>query len=163
MDQVSVSLRFQVFTRDGFRCVYCGRAAVDGAELHADHAISRKRGGRATLANLVTSCVECNLGKSAQSITRRPLTALAEGAISRTRLFVVTLGLYMRCANYGATYRYMLQLGWPEEILPPRRPRMDGRLWTQCNEPETSWALRSWYAEELDRVLTAVGERRQAG
>jgi hypothetical protein len=57
-------LRWQVFERDGWRCVACGRRRRDGVELHVDHIVPRSRGGQDTLDNLQTLCSECNLGKS---------------------------------------------------------------------------------------------------
>jgi len=62
--EVAVGLRFQVFQRDQFRCRYCGVRVEDGAVLHADHVMPQSRGGPTTLENLVTACVDCNLGKS---------------------------------------------------------------------------------------------------
>lgn len=61
---VAVGLRFDVFMRDGFRCRYCGVSIDDGAILHADHVIPQSKGGATTLENLVTACMDCNLGKS---------------------------------------------------------------------------------------------------
>lgn len=57
-----VRLRFQVLTRDGFKCRYCGQAAPH-VELQVDHVHPRSKGGEDTLDNLVASCRECNLGK----------------------------------------------------------------------------------------------------
>jgi hypothetical protein len=58
-------LRFEVFKRDNFSCVYCGRnVREDGIKLHCDHIDPKSKGGEDTLINLVTSCGECNLGKS---------------------------------------------------------------------------------------------------
>lgn len=65
---LSKSLRFDVFARDGFKCVYCGRGPSVGVTLHADHVKARSRGGPDTLENLVTSCDACNLGKSAKDL-----------------------------------------------------------------------------------------------
>lgn len=61
---MAVGLRFKVFMRDGFRCRYCGVSADDGAILHADHVIPESKGGPTILDNLVTACIDCNLGKS---------------------------------------------------------------------------------------------------
>ncbi len=58
-------LRFLVLRRDGFRCVYCGRAATGGLVLHVDHVIPKSTGGLDAEENLVTSCSDCNLGKAA--------------------------------------------------------------------------------------------------
>jgi hypothetical protein len=58
-------LRYQVFHRDGFRCVACGRrGGDDGVVLHVDHIVPRSKGGEDTLDNLQTLCSACNLGKS---------------------------------------------------------------------------------------------------
>lgn len=56
-------LRFEVFKRDSFTCQYCGRKAPD-VILHVDHVVPESDGGPTTLLNLITSCRDCNLGKS---------------------------------------------------------------------------------------------------
>jgi hypothetical protein len=56
------SLRFRVFRRDSFTCRYCGRKAPS-VPLHVDHIKPWSSGGRTELANLVTACSVCNLGK----------------------------------------------------------------------------------------------------
>lgn len=60
---LSDRLRFEVFKRDCFTCQYCGRKAPE-AILNADHIIAVANGGTDDLLNLVTSCRECNSGKS---------------------------------------------------------------------------------------------------
>jgi hypothetical protein len=67
--KVSNSLRFEVFQRDEHTCQYCGRRAPE-VELEADHLIPVARGGTDAFDNLVTSCRECNSGKSAKLIER---------------------------------------------------------------------------------------------
>lgn len=67
--KVSNSLRFDVFQRDEHTCQYCGRKAPE-VELQADHLIPVARGGTDAFDNLVTSCRECNSGKSAKIIAR---------------------------------------------------------------------------------------------
>lgn len=61
-----LSLRFTVLQRDGFRCQYCGRSPKNNAYviLQIDHMHPESRGGVFTEDNLITSCQECNLGKS---------------------------------------------------------------------------------------------------
>jgi hypothetical protein len=56
-------LRFEVFKRDLFACQYCGRKAPD-VVLNADHIHPVAAGGTNDLMNLVTSCRDCNSGKS---------------------------------------------------------------------------------------------------
>jgi hypothetical protein len=64
---VSKRTRFEVFKRDGFRCIYCGATPVNGelvVKFHADHVEPKSKGGEDDPANLVTACQDCNLGKS---------------------------------------------------------------------------------------------------
>jgi len=63
MGHIPKSRRFAVLARDGFKCRYCGRAAPD-VELHVDHVVPRSRGGNDLEGNLVSSCADCNAGKS---------------------------------------------------------------------------------------------------
>lgn len=67
---VRPGLRFNVFMRDRFRCIVCGRSPATylNVELHADHIVSVYDGGKTTVENLQTLCQECNLGKGRTSI-----------------------------------------------------------------------------------------------
>ena len=60
--EVGFRLRFKILARDNFTCQYCGRRAPS-VELHVDHKIPVSKGGSGELTNLITACVECNLGK----------------------------------------------------------------------------------------------------
>lgn len=62
----SKSLRYDVLTRDHYKCVICGRSpATDpSVTLHVDHIVPYSLGGETILDNLQTLCEECNLGKS---------------------------------------------------------------------------------------------------
>jgi len=63
---ISVGLRFNIFKRDRYKCVLCGRspATTFGIELHADHIIPFTKDGKTREDNLRTLCNECNIGKS---------------------------------------------------------------------------------------------------
>lgn len=61
--QISTRTRFEVFKRDAFTCQYCG-GNPPAVVLHLDHITPVSRGGTNDLDNLVTSCQDCNLGKS---------------------------------------------------------------------------------------------------
>lgn len=61
---VSKKRRFEVFKRDGFICQYCGRSQPD-VVLEVDHKQPKAAGGTDEMSNLVTSCYDCNRGKSA--------------------------------------------------------------------------------------------------
>lgn len=60
---MSKRVRFEVFKRDDFRCQYCGRQ-TPSVILQIDHIVPRSQGGSDEINNLVTSCTDCNLGKS---------------------------------------------------------------------------------------------------
>ena len=60
---LSKRLRFEVFKRDSFTCQYCGKSAPD-VVLHCDHIQPVSKDGSNDILNLVTSCQDCNLGKS---------------------------------------------------------------------------------------------------
>lgn len=61
-------MRFEVLKRDCFKCQYCGASAPD-VPLHIDHIQPVSKGGKTTLLNLVTSCGDCNSGKSGKLLS----------------------------------------------------------------------------------------------
>ena len=65
---ISKALRFEVFKRDSFTCQYCGRSAPE-VVLEVDHIVPVSKGGTNDLFNLVTSCKECNRGKSNKELS----------------------------------------------------------------------------------------------
>lgn len=67
-EPIPAKLRFDVLSRDGFRCHYCGKGKAEGALLQIDHLVPVARGGRTTLDNLVTACQRCNVGKGARNL-----------------------------------------------------------------------------------------------
>jgi 5-methylcytosine-specific restriction endonuclease McrA len=71
--------RVNVFTRDHFRCQYCGEKKPMNA-LNYDHVIPRVRGGKTNWENIVTSCYGCNDRKGSRTpeeagmkLLRKPL------------------------------------------------------------------------------------------
>ena len=59
--------RFEIFKRDSFTCHYCGRKAPS-ITLQLDHIIPVAKGGDNSSDNLLTSCEECNRGKSISDV-----------------------------------------------------------------------------------------------
>ena len=51
--------RVNVFTRDGFRCQYCGDKKKPH-ELNYDHVVPRVQGGKTIWENIVSACYPCN-------------------------------------------------------------------------------------------------------
>jgi hypothetical protein len=62
--KVMPAMRWQVFQRDNWKCVSCGRSAANDVILHVDHIIPRSKGGKDELDNFQTLCHLCNIGKS---------------------------------------------------------------------------------------------------
>lgn len=67
--RVMPAIRWQVFQRDQWKCVSCGRNSHNGAILHVDHIIPRSCGGLDSLDNYQTLCDVCNIGKSNKDAT----------------------------------------------------------------------------------------------
>jgi 5-methylcytosine-specific restriction endonuclease McrA len=55
--------RFEILKRDGFTCQYCGRKPPE-VTLEVDHIFPVDKGGTNDPSNLITSCYDCNRGKS---------------------------------------------------------------------------------------------------
>lgn len=51
--------RLNVFSRDRYRCQYCG-VSFPPKQLNYDHVIPRHQGGRTAWDNIVSSCYPCN-------------------------------------------------------------------------------------------------------
>jgi len=58
--------RVNVFTRDKFRCQYCGDKKTL-KQLNYDHVIPRVQGGKTVWENIVTSCYPCNDRKGSRT------------------------------------------------------------------------------------------------
>lgn len=67
-ETISKKIRFEVFKRDLFTCQYCGKKAPD-IILVLDHVHPHSKGGTNDILNLITSCVECNQGKGARTLS----------------------------------------------------------------------------------------------
>ena len=66
---ISKSVRFSVFSRDGFTCRYCGKQS-DSVKLEVDHIQPVCQGGTNDIENLITSCFDCNRGKAGKTIAQ---------------------------------------------------------------------------------------------
>jgi hypothetical protein len=59
----------EIFKRDNYRCVVCGRGREDGVEICADHKTPKDKHGPSTVDNGQTLCAEHNLLKKNYSQT----------------------------------------------------------------------------------------------
>lgn len=72
-------LRFSIFERDDFTCQYCGKHPPE-VILHLDHIYPVSKGGKNEIENLITSCVDCNLGKSDRELGTAPKVVIQNSA-----------------------------------------------------------------------------------
>jgi 5-methylcytosine-specific restriction endonuclease McrA len=61
--------RFNLFLRDNFSCQYCGATPSKKTMLEVDHIKPVAKGGDNDMLNLITSCFDCNRGKSARELS----------------------------------------------------------------------------------------------
>lgn len=66
-------VRFDVFRRDNFKCVYCGASSPE-VTLECDHVVAVANGGSDDISNLVTACWDCNRGKGAKVVAPRAIS-----------------------------------------------------------------------------------------
>lgn len=60
---ISDVLRYQILSRDNFKCILCGSSTEDGISLQIDHIIRPEDGGDNSMGNLRTLCYSCNFGR----------------------------------------------------------------------------------------------------
>jgi len=65
-----ISTRFKLLERDNFTCQYCGRKSQE-VTLQIDHIIPVSKGGTSEYSNLITACIDCNIGKSDVMLDRK--------------------------------------------------------------------------------------------
>lgn len=102
--------RANIFTRDDYRCQYCGQQ-FDSADLTYDHVIPAAQGGRRTWENIVTACVECNTAKDARTPAEAGMALLrAPRKPKATPALRVSVGL-RRAPDSWRSYLY-----WHSEL-----------------------------------------------
>lgn len=70
-DELTDKIKRQVFTRDNFTCICCGKVRRKGVPLNADHILPVAMGGKNALSNLQTLCKHCNTIKGVNEINYR--------------------------------------------------------------------------------------------
>lgn len=79
-------VKAEIFRRDHYRCVICGRGQGDGVEICADHKKPKDKGGTNTVENGQTLCTEHNLMKKNYSQTeagKRYFIKIYQGALAQ--------------------------------------------------------------------------------
>lgn len=82
---ISKKLRFDVFKRDGFVCLYCGAHPSETVLLEVDHIHPVAEGGTDDFENLVTACFDCNRGKGAGLLSDVPQSLKEKAEVTQER------------------------------------------------------------------------------
>lgn len=112
---VGKRLRFEILKRDGFRCRYCGATPLV-AGLRVDHVHPRAQGGTDDPANLISSCHDCNAGKSDVRLdeSRLPETPAADDLREQAEQIREYLAAAQELADARASVSATLADWWME-------------------------------------------------
>jgi hypothetical protein len=84
------AIRFLVFWRDRFRCVYCNEPLTPG-NCNIDHAVPASDKGPYDFDNLVASCVPCNRDKHGKTPSEEELKkVIGRTEINSDEFFLIT-------------------------------------------------------------------------
>lgn len=135
--KISKRLRFEILMREQFTCQYCG-ARAPLVPLHVDHVVASSIGGSSDPSNLVTSCLECNLGKGDLSLTDGALRSLRDNMSESACAFDDMVSSSLECftsfiwcswsdegpgdilplpVNWRAQIERLMRLGMTEDML----------------------------------------------
>lgn len=132
---LSKRLRFEVFKRDGFRCVYCGATPIQKT-LHVDHVDPVAKGGSNDPSNLVTACGDCNMGKSAVPLDSKALksTIATEADKDHAEQIREYLAIQREVAKAKSEVVKTVADYWTERIGTPPEESMMPRFATLVDE-----------------------------
>ena len=98
--------RLRIYTRDKFRCQYCG-AKKTASELTLDHILPRSRGGLNSPINVVTACLKCNNRKGDRTPDEARMPLLTSQTALRVKLERVMLCHYAEARAEWRKYLFM--------------------------------------------------------
>lgn len=147
---VSTRTRFEVFKRDGFRCVYCGGTPLQ-RPLHVDHVVPLAEGGGNEPSNLVTACADCNLGKGPVPLERKKLaTPIAtEADHDHAQQILEYLAIQRQVEGAKQKVADVLAERW-EEVIGPLSQEMADRL---------GGHLSRWPIEKLEEAMQITARK----
>jgi len=99
--------RREVFQRDRFTCMYCGKQSRD---LTLDHVFPRHRGGAHTWENLVSACKPCNHRKAGRTPQEARMHLLREPFHPRTSAYYI----FYQYLNAQQEWRKFIP-GWEQD------------------------------------------------
>jgi hypothetical protein len=162
---LSKRTRFEVFKRDGFRCMYCGQRPPE-VVLVIDHIVPVVQGGTDEPTNLTTACYTCNAGKSGIPLDRvSPIIdelALAEALQEVAERRMALEGFYAEQSAYQQDLNNLVDQ--VEELWAQLVGRVEDPKWVQialtCFERRSlvNFARRGLSLREFEHAIHLVGE-----
>lgn len=150
---IPAALRMMILARDNFTCRYCGRRAPF-VELHIDHTKPFSRGGNELPSNLVTACVDCNLGKS-NTYYVPPRVRILDVICRFLNKRIVLID--------GVDYR-MFRAYQAGQIQEPERPGLVTDMYAEIDieENETEQPDSAIDEKKLEKVSAAIARQRRS-
>lgn len=147
---VSTRTRFEIFKRDGFRCLYCGATPLQ-RPLHVDHVLAIANGGDNSQANLVTACGDCNLGKSAVPLDRKKFNATiaTQAEKDHAQQILDYLALQREIQAAKKTVTDVVAARW-EEVVGPLTQQMYDRL---------GYIISQWPMDKLEEAMQITARK----
>jgi len=111
--------RIQIFDRDGNKCLWCGRSAMDSIKLNVDHIVPEHFGGPSDFYNLGTLCNLCNNGKGGEYYGNYLLSTILKVSNIWSRIITIP----KIDPGIGTSYRVSLSYhksdgrGWQEDKI----------------------------------------------
>ncbi len=104
--------RRNIYARDRNRCQYCGKR-FPMSELSLDHVVPRSQGGGTTWANIVCSCVKCNVRKGGRTPKEAGMRLITR-PVKPKRSPVITLRLTHE--KYRSWKQFLNEAYWNVEL-----------------------------------------------
>ena len=89
--------RMDIYNKFHGHCAYCGKE-ISHENMHIDHIIPRKKGGRSNISNLNPSCCSCNTSKGAMDVDEFKLYKMISASIFKG---VITQSQWKMMADRG--------------------------------------------------------------
>jgi len=129
---IGVRVRFEVFRRDRFTCLYCGRTPPD-VLLEVDHVTPRAAGGSDEIENLTTSCQDCNRGKPSGLLAEGSARVVSPEAVAQATERIEQARQYAEAVEQMRRLQdahvHSVTAAWAEAFGATTEERDDGTFW----------------------------------